>query len=127
MKYRIVKRLNPQNNEESKFYAAPQYMEELAVKDLAKDISDACTLNVTDVEAVLTSLVRKLPMYLKNGFKIRLGNFGRVKLSFSSKGFEKQRMLIPWALQARGFCLRQVRNLKTKSSQSRFPKCSAVI
>ena len=89
MKYRIVKRLNPQNNEESKFYAAPQYMEELTVGDLAKDISDACTLNVTDVEAVLTSLVRKLPMYLKNGFKIQLGNFGRVKLSFSSKGFEK--------------------------------------
>ena len=89
MKYRIVKRLNPQNNEASKFYAAPQYMEELTVGDLAKDISDACTLNVTDVEAVLTSLVRKLPMYLKNGFKIQLGNFGRVKLSFSSKGFEK--------------------------------------
>ena len=40
-------------------------MEELTVMDLAKDISDACTLNVTDVEAVLTSLVRKLPQYLK--------------------------------------------------------------
>lgn len=71
-----------------KFYAAQQYMEELTVMDLAKDISDACTLNVTDVEAVLTSLVRKLPQYLNNGFKIQLGNFGRVKLSFSSKGFE---------------------------------------
>ena len=54
MKYRIVKRLNPQNNAESKFYVAPQYMEELTVGDLAKDISDACTLNVTDVEAVLS-------------------------------------------------------------------------
>ena len=63
-------------------------MEELTVMDLAKDISDACTLNVTDVEAVLTSLVRKLPQYLNNGFKIQLGNFGSVKLSFSSKGFE---------------------------------------
>ena len=59
-------------------------MEELTVMDLAKDISDACTLNVTDVEAVLTSLVRKLPQYLNNGFKIQLGHFGRVKLSFSS-------------------------------------------
>ena len=89
MKYRVIKRLNPLNTDEKKFYAAPQYMEELTVMDLAKDISDACTLNVTDVEAVLTSLVRKLPLYLKNGFKIQLGNFGRVKLSFSSKGFEK--------------------------------------
>lgn len=88
MKYRIVKRINPLNNTESKYYAAPQYMEELTVLDLAKDISDACTLNVTDVEAVLTSLVRKLPLYLKSGFKIQLGNFGRVKLSFSSKGYE---------------------------------------
>ena len=89
MKYRIVQRINPLNKDETKFYAAPQYMEELTVMDLAKDISDACTLNVTDVEAVLTSLVRKLPMYLKNGFKIQLGNLGRVKLSFSSKGFAK--------------------------------------
>jgi len=89
MKYRVVKRINPLNTDEQKLYAAPQYMEELTVMDLAKDISDACTLNVTDVEAALTSLVRKLPLYLKNGFKIQLGNFGLVKLSFSSKGFEK--------------------------------------
>ena len=88
MKYRIVKRMNPLNKDDSKYYAAPQYMEELTVNNLAKDISDACTLNVTDVEAVLTSLVRKLPMYLKSGFKIQLGSFGRVKLSFSSKGSE---------------------------------------
>ena len=87
MKYRITKRINPLNNE-SKFYPAPQYMEELTLMDLAKDISDACTLNVADVDAVLTSLVRKLPMYLKSGFKIQLGNFGRMKLSFSSKGFD---------------------------------------
>lgn len=89
MKYRVVKRINPLNTDEQKLYATPQYMEELTVMDLAKDISDACTLNVTDVEAALTSLVRKLPLYLKNGFKIQLGNFGRVKLSFSSKGFGK--------------------------------------
>ena len=87
MKYRIAKRINPLNNE-SKVYPAPQYMEELTLMDLAKDISDACTLNVADVDAVLTSLVRKLPMYLKSGFKIQLGNFGRMKLSFSSKGFD---------------------------------------
>ena len=87
MKYRIAKRINPLNNE-SKFYPAPQYMEELTLMDLAKDISDACTLNVTDVDAVLTSLLRKLPMYLKSGFKIQLGNFGRMKLSFSSKGLD---------------------------------------
>lgn len=55
--------MNPLNNEESKFYATPQYMEELTITDLAKDISDACTLNATDVEAVLSSLVRYTSNY----------------------------------------------------------------
>lgn len=62
------------------------YSGEIGIRDLSKDISDACTLNVTDVEAVLTALVRKVPVYLKNGFKIQLGSLGRIRLSFSSTG-----------------------------------------
>ena len=41
MKYRVTKRVNPLNKDETKYYAAPQYIEELTVGDLAKDISDA--------------------------------------------------------------------------------------
>ncbi len=88
MKFKATKRINPLNKDEAKYYAKAVYSEELTVLDLAEDISDACTLNVTDVEAVLTSLVRKLPVYLKNGFKIQLGSFGRVKLGLSSTGEE---------------------------------------
>lgn len=62
------------------------YSGEIGIRDLSKDISDACILNVTDVEAVLTALVRKVPVYLKNGFKIQLGSLGRIRLSFSSTG-----------------------------------------
>lgn len=90
MKFKAIKRINPLNEEEVKYYAMPVYSEELTVLDLAKDISDACTLNVTDVEAVLTALVRKLPVYLKNGFKVQLGSFGRVKLGLSSTGEKKE-------------------------------------
>lgn len=88
MLFKVTKRINPLDRSEAKYYAAPFYSEELGIRDLAKEISDSCTLNVTDVKAVLTSFVTKLPNYLKSGFKIQLGSFGRVKLSFSSKGFE---------------------------------------
>ncbi|MDE7139327.1 MAG: DNA-binding protein [Treponemataceae bacterium] len=90
MKFKVIKRTNPLNEEEAKYYAKPVYGEELTVLDLAKDISDACTLHVADVEAVLTALVLKLPVYLKNGFKVQLGSFGRVKLGLSSTGEEKE-------------------------------------
>lgn len=63
------------------------YSGEIGTRDLSNDISGACTLNVTDVESVLTALVRKIPVYLKNGFKIQLGYLGRIRLSFSSTGY----------------------------------------
>jgi len=122
MKYRIVKRINPLNNTESKYYAAPQYMEELSVLDLAKDISDACTLNVTDVEAVLTSLVRKLPLYLKNGFKIQLGNFGRVKLSFSSKGYESPESVDASSITSKRILFTPSSELKNEIEKASFSK-----
>ncbi len=90
MKYHVVKRSNPLNKTEIKYYAAPQYGEELTLMDLAMEISDASTLNVIDVEAVLIALLRKLPIHLKNGLRVQLGSFGRVKLSFSSKGCDKE-------------------------------------
>ncbi|MCI5644978.1 MAG: DNA-binding protein [Treponema porcinum] len=121
MKYRIAKRINPLNNE-SKFYPAPQYMEELTLMDLAKDISDACTLNVTDVDAVLTSLLRKLPMYLKSGFKIQLGNFGRMKLSFSSKGFDNPDDVDSSAITTKRIIFTPSTELKTEIESVSFSK-----
>ena len=121
MKYRIAKRINPLNNE-SKFYPAPQYMEELTLIDLAKDISDACTLNVTDVDAVLTSLLRKLPMYLKSGFKIQLGNFGRMKLSFSSKGFDNPDDVDSSAITTKRIIFTPSTELKTEIESVSFSK-----
>lgn len=121
MKYRIAKRINPLNNE-SKFYPAPQYMEELTLMDLAKDISDACTLNVTDVDAVLTSLMRKLPMYLKSGFKIQLGNFGRMKLSFSSKGFDNPDDVDSSAITTKRIIFTPSTELKTEIESVSFSK-----
>ena len=122
MKYRIVKRINPLNKTEEKYYAAPRYMEELTVLDLAKDISDACTLNVTDVEAVLTSLVRKLPLYLKNGFKIQLGNFGRVKLSFSSKGYESPENVDASSITSKRILFTPSIELKNEIEKASFSK-----
>ena len=121
MKYRIAKRINPLNNE-SKFYPAPQYMEELTLMDLAKDISDACTLNVTDVDAVLTSLLRKLPMYLKSGFKIQLGNFGRMKLSFSSKDFDNPDDVDSSAITTKRIIFTPSTELKTEIESVSFSK-----
>ena len=124
MKFRVVKRINPLNKEESKYYAAPFYMEDLSVIDLAKDISDACTLNVADVEAVLTSLVRKLPVYLKSGFKIQLGTFGRVKMSFSSKGSVDPKTVDASSITDKRIIFTPSQEIKNEIEKTSFTKIS---
>lgn len=86
MKYSIQKRFNPLNREDVKFYATPEYGDVIDIQRITEDISKTCTLTPADILAVIQSLVDKLPEYLKDSKKIKLGNFGTFKLSFSSTG-----------------------------------------
>ena len=86
MNYSIKKRQNPLNREDSKFYATAAFGEVVDIQRITDDISKNCTLTPADILAVIQSLVDKLPDYLKNSNKIKLGNFGTFKLSFSSQG-----------------------------------------
>lgn len=89
MFYKIQKHENPLKRTECRYYAAPEYGEEMDIRFLANEISKSCTLTMSDVVAVLESLVEKLPVYLKSSYKIRLGELGIMKLSFSSNGQDK--------------------------------------
>lgn len=53
---------------------------------MACEISKGCTLNPADIVAVIESFLDKVPHYLKNSNRVRLDNFGILKLSFRAKG-----------------------------------------
>lgn len=90
MMYSIKKRQNPLDRTlDSKYYASAEYGEEITIKDLAKDISQFCTLTPADIVAVIQSFLDRMPQYLKSSNRIRLNNFGIFKLSFSSEGHDK--------------------------------------
>lgn len=88
MKVKAVKKVNPRNTDETKYYLAPVYAGELTLDELAELISDASTVNVADVAAVLKALAKQLPIFLQKGFIIELGDFGRLRLSISTDGKE---------------------------------------
>lgn len=88
MKVKAVKKVNPRNTDETKYYLAPVYAGELTLNELAELISDASTVNVADVAAVLKALAKQLPIFLQKGFIIELGDFGRLRLSISTDGKE---------------------------------------
>ena len=89
MEYTILQRANPLNRTEAKkFFASPIWSTVITIRAFAQEISKSCTLTATDVVAVLEAFLQLLPLFLKNGHAVRLGDFGIFRLSFSSMGQE---------------------------------------
>lgn len=90
MLYKVLERENPQDRSQKKFYAAPSYVNDVNLRKVAQDISKNCTLTPADIAAVLESFLDKIPDYLEEGHSIKMGDFGRFRLSFSSNGQNKK-------------------------------------
>jgi predicted histone-like DNA-binding protein len=90
MKYKLTLRVNPQHREEQgKWYASPVNDGKIDQKAISREIVDLSSLARGDVANVIESLLDTLPKYLLMGKSISLGDFGTLRLSFSSEGVEK--------------------------------------
>ena len=91
MKYSVVKRANPLDKDTAPlYYAQPVWGNEISLRTIAQQISKYSTLTLADVSAVLASFIEMLPMWLKEGHSIRLGDFGILRLTFRSDGKKKE-------------------------------------
>ncbi|MDR0713905.1 MAG: HU family DNA-binding protein [Bacteroidales bacterium] len=89
MKYKILSKANPLDRSAApKYYASPVYAGEIELKRIAEEIAALSSLSTGDVYNTLINFVESLPKYLKDGYKLRLGDFGIFKVSFGSAGAE---------------------------------------
>ena len=88
MKFKIIKRKNPQDRSQEKYYPTPVYTDEIGVDELAEEISYATSMTPTDVKAVLEGLLNVMPKHLRRGVKIKLNRFGTFKVIFGGNGQE---------------------------------------
>ncbi len=90
LKYKLVQRRDLRKKDgTSLHHASIVHPNEITLRKLAEEISEACTLNPVDVVAVMESLNRQLPRHLMQGEIVRLGDFGSFYLVASSAGSEK--------------------------------------
>jgi predicted histone-like DNA-binding protein len=89
MKYKVVKKANPQQPDApKKQYASPVNAGRFTVKNFATEIAGRSSLTRGDIENVLTNFLDELPTFLKLGLSVKLGNFGTMRLTLSSEGVE---------------------------------------
>jgi predicted histone-like DNA-binding protein len=88
MKYKMIQRTNPQNRSQSKWYAAPVNDGKITKTDITKELVAISSLSRGDVSNVIENLIDILPKYLLMGKSVNLGEFGTLRLSFSSEGVD---------------------------------------
>jgi len=87
MKFKVVKRVNPQDvAAERKFYATPVMEGSINLKKLAQRIAGQCTVRPADCYAVLTALETNVVEALAEGKIVKMGDLGTLRLSLSSEG-----------------------------------------
>jgi predicted histone-like DNA-binding protein len=90
MKYRLVKRKNPQDPQAApKLYATPVNEGKVTQQEVAVDIVNLSSLSRGDVGNVINSLIDTVPKYLLMGKSVNLGELGTFRVSFSSKGVDE--------------------------------------
>jgi predicted histone-like DNA-binding protein len=88
MKYRIIRRVNPLDRSQEKWYASPVNDGRITKAELSKEIVGLSSLSRGDVSNVIESLLDVLPKYLLMGKSVNLGDLGTLRVSFSSEGVD---------------------------------------
>jgi predicted histone-like DNA-binding protein len=92
MKYKIIMRGNPADPTAlKKQYANAVNAGRLTIKDFSKEIAGRSSLTRGDIENVLNNFIDVLPVFLKLGASVKLGEFGTMRLSLVSEGVDEDK------------------------------------
>jgi predicted histone-like DNA-binding protein len=88
MKFKMNRRANPQNRNRFKWYATPVNDGKIVKTEISKELAAVSSLSRGDVSKVIENLIEIMSKYLLMGKSVSLGEFGTLRLSFSSEGVD---------------------------------------
>lgn len=88
-KYKLVKKVNPQNKDAAKkWYAIPISEVPQTVKAMTRAATENTTTAPIEMEAALDLLGKHARHQLQQGHTVRVGDLGTIRVSFKSDGVE---------------------------------------
>ncbi len=125
MKFSIVERPNPLNRKISLFYPQPVWTKMVTEENLIEEISFACSVNSSDIRAVLSCLVEFLPRHLMEGEAVKLDRFGIFRLSFESTGEDTEKKVSEKNILQAKVLFRPDVKIKNKLKTTSYKKVSS--
>ena len=89
MNYTIRQIASPIDRSSKLYYCVGTSSGVTGIREIARRISQSCTLTTVDIVAVLEGFLQYLPQYLIEGYSVKLSDFGILKLSLKSQGHLK--------------------------------------
>jgi predicted histone-like DNA-binding protein len=87
MKFKLIEKGNPsQPTAPKKWYPSAVNAGKFTIRDFAKEIAGRSSLTRGDIENVLSNFMEELPIFLKLGMSVQLGEFGTMRLNLSGEG-----------------------------------------
>lgn len=91
MKYKVIPRKNPRNQEDPpKFYAQIVRPDKISLDELAGRIAEISPVSKLDTKSVLIAFTEVLPEYFLRGASIQLGDLGYFQATIKSNGAENE-------------------------------------
>lgn len=110
------------NKNDVKYYAIPKRTGVVTTRQLAKIISERCTLTEPDMLAALSALSQVLEEYLVQGYHVKLDNIGRFSLSVTSDGMPTPEQVTAPHVKAKKICFMADKELKLKITKTQFKR-----
>jgi predicted histone-like DNA-binding protein len=127
IKYHLIQRAQPgiRGGGEKKFYATITDRERITLKELSEEIADGSTLTPTDVNAVLISLSRKIPLHLLKGNIIDLGDMGSLTVNIRSAGVADENEFDQTLIKGLNILFRPTPDMKKSLKTASYTKWNA--
>ena len=106
--------------DELKYYAIPVRAGLLTTRQLAKVISERCTLTEPDILATLSALSNVMEEYLALGYHVKMDGIGRFSLSITNAGVDEPEKLTASRVKSKRICFMADKDLKMEMRKVQF-------
>jgi predicted histone-like DNA-binding protein len=88
--YNKIKRANPQDRRQEKWYPAVYSLGLVRTKEFAKQMSDETTMNPKEAEMALYEMVKVAKRLLLSGYTVQIDEFGTFRPTFTASGADTE-------------------------------------
>jgi predicted histone-like DNA-binding protein len=124
VKFKAVEKGQPgvKGGGKKKWYAAPVHRGEKGIDDITKSVEKISTASGADIRAVNYASVDVSVDFLADGYIVRLGDLGSVRITFSSNGVEKESDVVASIIKSVGYIFTPGPKLKELGNNIKFEK-----